>query len=367
MTCGGDGLCRRETTDNCAAINDAGNDSRDANGLCFGSGFIRNFCIVPTDAPRMFGTATLSTSGANIACDATLLGSDGTTLCFIIGKTILITGTVRVNGLNPVVFLGTDSVTIDTGGSIDVASHAPQVGNYGAGGVGAPDCTAALALGGSDDAMMTSGGGGAGGSFLGFGGNGGTGIAATGGARGSVVPPLTTVRGGCPGGGGGNGTAGSGGRGGHGGGAVYLLTGGSLIVRGRINASGAGGTAPTATGGGGGGGTGGFIGLDAKTYVFSNALMIAMGGAGASGATPSVSGVQGYEASTTTTAPGPTPGGSGAGSGGVGGSFAAGGTGGNGGAGGGGGGGGSTGFIGVAGLAGQIPPGAMYAPMPAPM
>jgi hypothetical protein len=370
MTCGGDGLCRSSPTDNCAAINDGGNvDDPDATPICFGHGLIHDFCVtnIPTD--RTFTGGTLMTNDAN--CDATLVQTDGTIACFVIARSITITGVLRVIGPNPIVFLGESSVLIAQGAGIDVSSHAPPTLDFGAGGAMAPGCTSPGLLIGENDPTMSAGGGGAGGSFKNNGGPGGAGVnvqtMVAGGNFGAEIATLTTVRGGCAGGAGGNGSQGSAGLGGLGGGAVYLLSGNALRIYGTINASGAGGGAPKVVGGGGGGGgSGGFIGLDAAVYDFSDAKIFAVGGSGASGANASSPGKVGNEAAGPAS-PGPTNPPSGAGAGGGGGDFANGAGGDPGTNSAGGGGGGSRGFIGIAGLAGMAPVGAQYAPMPAAM
>jgi hypothetical protein len=367
MTCGADGLCRSSSTDNCAAINDAGGDP-DAVKFCFGTGLIRDVCVEPPLVPVTYENGMLSTSDNN--CSFTRVQADGTTLCFFVYTSILFGGNLRVVGPNPAVFVGLTDVTVRAGSTLDVSSKAADV-LPGAGGAGAVGCASALSIAGSGDNQNIAGSGGAGGSFTGFGGVGGDAtygnamvdVIISGGAIGGVVGPLTAVRGGCPGGHGGKGAIGGVfPRGGSGGGAVYLIAGGAVRVHGTINASGAGGDAPTLGGGGGGGGTGGMIGFDAPTYDVSSAKIFAVGGSGASGATASSAGQPGNEPTMPMTA-GTTLAPSGAGIGGGGGDFAAGASGGTAIDGGGGGGGGSTGYIG---FAGALPtdPTAMFAPMP---
>jgi hypothetical protein len=366
MTCGGDGLCRSSPGDKCDVINDAGGGD-DGGKLCFGHGFIRDFCVTPPTTPRQFGTEQLSTLTSN--CSETHEQLDGTTLCFFVYTSIVFSGTLRVTGPNPAVFVGVGDVTVAPGGAIDVSSKSVEV-IAGAGGGEAKGCTPAQSLAGTGDSKMIAGSGGAGGSFTGNGGTGGdanyvdntVAVNIPGGLRGIAFTP-TTVRGGCPGGPGGKGAiAGSFPQGGLGGGAVYLFSRGIVRVHGAINASGAGGGAPSKGGGGGGGGTGGFIGLDAPNYDLVNAIVFAVGGSGASGANAAVDGTAGKEPMMPMSA-GPTPAPIGAGAGGGGADFGLAQNGDNGTDGGGGGGGGGKGFIG---FAGSVPmePTARFAPAP---
>jgi hypothetical protein len=361
MTCGGDGLCRSSPSDDCAAIGDA--SLPDSNQVCVGQGLIKNFCFARPAAPFAPAAGVLMTDVAN--CTTTLMQASGPLLCVFIGTRVSITGTLRVVGSNPVVFVGVDEVSVGMGAILDVSSKVNEVmPGAGASGQG---CAAGSPAGSAGGQV---GGGGAGGTFRSRGGGGGSGIVtssvAGGGASSSALVTVATVRGGCAGSSGGDGTPDSRGVGGLGGGGVYLVSANKISIAGFINASGAGGHGGGITsGGGGGGGTGGFIGLDAPVYdIATDARVFAIGGSGGAGANSSVTGGNGDQADgptppTTTLAP------AGAGSGGAGGATTNGTNGGTATAGGGGGGGGGTGYIGVTNNP-PIPP-MVFAPAPVSM
>lgn len=366
MLCGSDKRCRSSASDVCSTAGDASLDGDGSGGeqICLGTGFIRDFCFPKPQAPFVPGS-TLMTNTAS--CHVTKV-VNGTTLCFFVGSDVVISGTVRVLGLNPVVLVGVNSVQIGPGAILDASSKTVDMTIPGPGGAGAPGCASTFSLTGSTDGTM--GGGGAGGTLGVYGGDGGNGFGGTssvqGGTRATSLLTVTSVRGGCSGGAGGNGLPGTGGLGGYGGGAVYLLSGTQISVAGQINASGSGGfRGRTMNGGGGGGGSGGFIGLDAPIYNVNGGVFYAVGGSGAAGATAAAPGADGKEAMGPMS-PGPTTIMSSAGAGGSGGAVTDGDPGSAGSPGAGGGGGGGTGFIGFAGITSQ-PPGATFAPSPVSM
>jgi hypothetical protein len=210
-------------------------------------------------------------------------------LCVIAGTTISIQATLRATGPNPLVLLASDSITIETGGSIDVGSHRGTNAEFGAG-TGPVEC--------SEGIPPSSGcrlcGGGAGGSFGGLGGTGGKGGNDGNGGAPAAAVLSTSFRGGCPGQDS-RGFAVSKGLQGNGGGAVLLIAGGFIEHAGSINAGGEGGTGGVDSGaGGGGGGSGGMIVLDAPT-ITGDGLIVANGGGGGEGAEDAISGHDGSE------------------------------------------------------------------------
>ncbi|HTR49798.1 MAG TPA: hypothetical protein VMJ10_03760, partial [Kofleriaceae bacterium] len=198
----------------------------------------------------------LDVSAGNIATlpDAsdpcvTYLQTDMTQVCVLAYQAISIRGGVTLTGTIPVVLIGADSVTVDTTGSIDAASHR-------GGGIG-PGSNPSTCTTENGDSSQSGGGGGAGGTFGALsGGSGGNALdmAAAGGLPALPVGPPYTIRGGCSGGAGGAGTGTPAMTGGAGGGAVMLMSSGPITIAGIVNASGAGAAIALASAGGNGGG-----------------------------------------------------------------------------------------------------------------
>lgn len=203
--------------------------------------------------------------------------------CVIVGAGFVLpnTRTIRAYGSRPLVLLSTREMVIN--GTVDVSSNrgaAPK--NVGAGSDPASLCMAGTLVEGDS--------GGYGGSFHGTGGDGGksgTSNTPTAAAALSTFPGV--LRGGCRGGNGArtNVVMAVAGTGGSGGGAVSII-GASILIAGRVNASGAGG----GSGGGGltpfksgagGGGSGGMIVLDTSNVVPGTGLLYANGGGGGEG------------------------------------------------------------------------------------
>lgn len=207
--------------------------------------------------------------------------AEATEACIVGAHMIEISGVLEVYGQRPLVLAAIGDIAVH--GLIDVSTRRSS-SRKGAGAT-YPGCDGGTGVRGAS----SGGGGGAGGSFGRIGGAGGTSGAGTGGStRGAVEPSV--VRGGCDGGNGGGaqGTTEDGGLGGQSGGGVYLLAGGTVMIDGRINASGEGaigGVGRTGYGdGGGGGGSGGLIGIDAATVVLlGGSLLVANGGGGGGG------------------------------------------------------------------------------------
>jgi hypothetical protein len=274
-----------------------GLDTRDAGDVdgvarCFGRagaggmGLI-DVCIDPADAPATLPVrASLSTGDAGDAgnCDLVVEQTDAisTEACVVFAQTIAIANPLEVRGSRPLVLLALETLSVTA--PIDLISRGMTLG---------PGAHHATCVPGSGTGSSLGSGAGAGGSFGGMGGNGGMGGSTTnpGGAAGASAPPISAlaiVRGGCSGGSGGVGQA-PGGSGGGAGGAIYLIAGTSMVIAGRINASGegggpGGGHGTGGAGGGGGGGSGGLIGFDApQIEITSDAVLVANGGGGGGG------------------------------------------------------------------------------------
>lgn len=285
-----------------------------AGGMYGGNGGLLGVCLDMTPPEAFAYAGSIRTSEVLVDggpatpddCAQVVTQGAGPEVCVIAARRIDIAANLRVTGTRPLVLFALDDLVVLADGTIDVSSQR-------AGEVGAGTQTADCGLGAAGGAVGQSGGGGgggAGGTFASLGGTGGAGAAVDGGttvsaAAGGVpfaVPALSFVRGGCRGGSGGDGSAvGSGGGGKPGGGAVYLIAGGSITIRGTVNASGMGGgiggQGGTTSGGGGGGGSGGLIGLDAPTIVIEQtARMVANGGGGGGGGGPTWAGSAGLEA-----------------------------------------------------------------------
>lgn len=256
---------------------------------CYGTGLVRDLCLMPAPTTDLAITADRTVNTAMVGspnCDAIIAQpGGGATLCMITARSIVIDTGVTLKGIgaNPLLLVATDAITVD--GTIDVASRLGMM-MPGAG------ASTSCASGNGNNASVTdgAGGGGAGGSFGSAGGKGGTGRtpgSPTPGGTAAAAQVPTTLSGGCAGGKGGEARGGGGdGAGGNGGGAVYLIAGGSISITGAINASGSGGGAGTAgaqaSGGAGGGGSGGMIGLDAPS-ISSTGEIFANGGSGGGG------------------------------------------------------------------------------------
>jgi hypothetical protein len=258
---------------------DATEDS--AASLCF-DGFTR-VCLqaLPTMPLVVGADMTIDTTAG---CAETTMGTaDG--VCVVAATTIEVSAgaTLRATGPRPLVLLATTSIMIS--GTLDAASHWNGTAGPGANPV-------ACSLGTAPTVTSGSGGGGYGGTFVTIGGDGGDSL--TRGAKG-IAPTTSAVpgslRGGCSGIAGASTNAGAGGAGG---GAVELLAA-SIMVSGRVNASGAGGGAGTSNdSGGGGGGSGGMIVFDTATPAVTGVVM-AQGGGGGGGSGGAGSGTPGAD------------------------------------------------------------------------
>jgi hypothetical protein len=340
LTCGATGYCQGaiECTTASSEI-DATQTQSDAR-YCLGEGFLE---VCFDQAPTNDEVITNAMIDTTVDCSFVVPQPNGPEVCVKLARSWDIRANYRALGARPLALVALDGIRIS--GSLDASS---QLNVIGPGAMTQTGCHPPL-VGGSS-ASTSPGGGGGGGALTGIGGPGGGAGATAGGNGGLPILMIDKLRAGCAGANGGSYMNEGGGVGGLGGGGVYLISGTSIIVTGRINASGSGGNAPLIKKGGSGGGSGGFIGLDAKSYTIDvNARIFAVGGGGSSGGT--------------TTGIGQAGGVSAAGSDGAGGTTAdvatgVGGTGKpvhgmNGGAGttgGGGGGGGSGGFIGAVGM-----------------
>jgi hypothetical protein len=243
---------------------------------CFGS-FVK-VCFttsvdIPT-APVPLNDVNLDTGDLNM-CNQR--NDQAGTYCVVAGAGLVLDAgkTLRAYGNKPLVLLST--TTFQLQGTIDVASYrTPVPANGLASGAGANPLT--LCTGG---AGAQGAGGGFGGSFGGKGGNGEQVDVSAGGTAAGIAASPTSLRGGCPGGDGAL-VASIGGAGGSGGGAVAVIAP-TIMLDGRIDASGAGGRGGAiAKAGAGGGGSGGMIVLDAMT-IMGNGMLYANGGSGAQG------------------------------------------------------------------------------------
>ena len=258
----------------------------DPTGVCYGTGLVRVCFTEPPQGDPMLMSGTVNSDSPLVCSDKVVsggTGAGGTAYCVIGAHTITVPmmQTVTSSGGKPIVFVATDSITID--GTLDFAGHrqtpaTPAGGDWSG-------CNAASA------ASMA--GGGAGGSFAGTGGNGGS-AGGTPAMAGAALAAPTELHGGCAGQ---NGSGGDGaGSRGHGGGGVYLIAVTNISVTGAINASGAGSGSggDSEVGGGGGGGSGGMIGLDAPMLALSGPVF-ANGGGGSSGSSASQHGSSGSD------------------------------------------------------------------------
>ncbi len=361
LVCGAQQLCHAASDGDCpggsgadaAATIDAPPDGPPGT-TCYGDGLMR-LCVLPPMTDLNITTAmTIDTSSC-----ANLFGNTHGTVCVMAARSVTIAANVTVQGTYPLLLLGTDALTVASGGTLEAASHTAATNDVIGAGARAT-CSWAIGNGkGNTGGVALGASGGAGGSFGAAGGGGGASNTFLG-ASAQQATSSTSVVGGCAGGSGGVSGGNGGPAGGAGGGAIYLVTGGTLSISGTINASGAGGHRAGIGNGGAGGGAGGFVGLDAKIYSASTATIFAVGGGGSCGGSTNAAGSTGPEATgpAATGACADTGFGGSGGTGGVG----AGGPGGVGSSdgaslwGGGGGGGGGAGIIAVANLA-QFPAG----------
>lgn len=259
-----------------AAGDGPGDDAPTVDGAsCYG-----HLHICPTSMPpdRSIATKTINTnSDCDVVVDQPSLPQLG--LCVLLGRGILVTGTVKAVGARPLVIVATETLSITMSGAIDVASRNNQT----------PAAAASFSACTGSDGTNTSGndaGGGAGGSFQGNGGDGGDGDVPGGAAAAGLAMPPTFVRGGCKGYKGGIASGAIAYDGGDSGGAVYLVAGTRIDVSGEINASGGGGRGGAIGGngnsGGSGGGSGGLIWLDAPIVSASGKVFANGGGGGGS-------------------------------------------------------------------------------------
>jgi hypothetical protein len=349
-TSGGEGIC---SSDRGGAV-DAGGDAAppgDASacaGMVFTSKFLGSVCLskAPTGPLTLSGSTTINTANVPAgSCTELVPQSGGPALCVLAGTSVQISdgATLRAVGLvpvgstaagtNPLVLIATQNIVVV--GALDVSSHSSDtVGGVPALGAGARTAAGCFATGvdGPPGSGSNGGGGAAGGSFGtqgGVGGNGGNNNQTSHGAPSAATAPGQLV-GGCPGGHGGDGAGGlpSGGAGGNPGGAVYLLAGQSIVVSGKLNASGGGGAGGVngnnSSGGGGGGGTGGLVVLEAPQVSVTGSVFANGGGGGAGGGNVGNGSDFGDPGMDPTVAATPAPGGGGRSGGGNGGPGAAG-------------------------------------------
>lgn len=266
LVCGPHGRCA-SATDDCDAVDAGTTDGAlgDA-AICFGAlpGQEANeVCLASPPAGERIITVPITTSDCSIGMHVMIAGLR---YCVVAAARINVSVSVTATGSDPLLLLATESITIDTFGSIDASTrhNAP----LGAGGNWSGCATGIDA--------STARGGGAGGSFQGAGANGG-------GPGAGVRAPSTLAKafhGGCSGGKSGGSTM----NGGRGGGALFLSAP-RITVRGALAASGQGGEPGGAvSNGGGGGGSGGMITLIGATIeIDSAARLIASGGGGGGG------------------------------------------------------------------------------------
>ena len=236
--------------------------------LCF-DGFTR-VCLQALPAMQRVIASNMELDTAD-GCETTTMGT-AAGVCVIAAMAIEVRSgaTLRAIGSRPLVLLATSSIVV--AGTLDAASHRGSAAGSGASpAAGCGSGTAPTLAGGS-------GGGGYGGTFATVGGDGGESVGR--GAKGvasTTVELPTSLRGGCPGIAGASTNPGAGGAGG---GAVELIAA-SIVVSGRVNASGAGGEAGTLNdSGGGGGGSGGMIVFDAPMLEVTGTMMVQGGGGG---------------------------------------------------------------------------------------
>ena len=244
--------------------------------VCYGpSGWQVCLDVAPTAAVALPATLDTDKSGLCLkdqpASWTAALQPDA---CFVVGDTMTM-ASLAATGSRPLVIVARSQINVMA--LLDVASHRSNL-IVGAGS-GPTDCKPFGRSPGNGQ-PNGGGGGGAGGSFMFRGADGGSGDALNhqgGQAADADIGPPTRLRGGCPG------QPGNGGAptdGGAGGGAVYLVSGGTISISGKIDASGAGGGGGDATDGGGGGGSGGTIVLYASSITTSSATVLIVNGGG---------------------------------------------------------------------------------------
>lgn len=246
-------------------------DARSSSCYGTGAGFVPAFCPAANEIPLGALDALFVDTDT---CAITRTQSDNSEVCVLFVEQVELGSTLRASGSRPLVIVATTSITVSTGGRVDVSSSAAGIGANGD-----QKCDPAQSKG-ADGRLMFGGGGGAGGSSASAGGAGATGnnTVFAGGQPAATIAPMT-IRGGCPGGAGGGGSL-VGPRGGSGGGAVYLIAGDSITIAGTIAAYGGGGIGGGIWAGGGGGGAGGFVGLDARRVELAASARIRVGGGG---------------------------------------------------------------------------------------
>jgi len=247
---------------------DAPRDAPPDAAACFG--LFERICLQSAPSmPLPITSPTMIDTGTSPLCAPIMSGPDA---CVLVGTTISIEATLRATGPRPLVLLASNSITILSAGSVDVASHRGAVPETGAG-ADFTGCPAGIAPG------LRAGG--AGGSFTGAGGTGGMSVTGGNGGVPGTGGPLIGLRGGCSGQ---DGDGSMHGNRGHGGGFVLLMAVGAIDHAGVITAAGEGGTGAAANAaGGGGGGAGGMIVLDAPA-ISGSGLILANGGGGGEGA-----------------------------------------------------------------------------------
>ena len=243
---------------------------------CFGDGAFRVCLTDVTPGPAVTLPATLNTTN-DALCLATVpasfwaMSSAQPDSCVIVAESITVE-TTRVTGNRPLVLVAVTGLTIN--GILDLSSKRGSSDGPAANGA----CTPPSPLPGG----TAGGGGGPGGSFQTRGGNGGAGDdpAAPPTSSPAIIAFPELLRGGCRGTrAGGTGAV----EGGSAGGAAYLVAGGTMIMTGIVNASGAGAISGPALAGGSGGGSGGMVVMWAAELQTTGARIVANGGGGASG------------------------------------------------------------------------------------
>ncbi|MGE5186750.1 MAG: hypothetical protein ACM31C_32070 [Acidobacteriota bacterium] len=279
--------------------------------MCFGPPGAFQLCLstIPTNQTMLNGNTIDTEACSGDAQNENTMQLGGVTVCVIAGGTITVAGTVQAIGANPLVLVAVQSITIQQGATLSVASKSDASNAIRGASANDSSCTPMTAMFGAS--ANGGGGGGAGASFGGAGmaGGAGTSGASAGGTAGTAASAVTTLRGGCEGGDGGdssNGSPGGGGAGGDSGGALYVATQGMLTIAGTVTASGAGGYGAAASKrGGGGAGSGGLIVIAAHSLTMpSTGIVIANGGAGGGGSSNSVDGTTGANATTLAAAAG---------------------------------------------------------------
>ncbi len=329
LTCGTDNLCTSGIA--CNQLTQDAPDRIDAPAVdapiapdgttCYGAGLVV-YC--PPALPPSLTITTgvnerVDTSlavGSTLNCTEIIATAGGVEVCVVAADIVTIDGTLTATGARPLVLFGRTRVQVS------------GLVNLSAGGAGASKTCSSMP-GTEQQTVGGIAGGGAGGSLRGSGGQGGAaGLAMHAPPGPTIGLPLGTLRGGCAGGEGGrNLQLVDGGLPGAGGGAVYVLSGGPLLISGSINASGGGGRAggmqalATGTSGGGGGGSGGVIVLEAPSIALQAGGFLVAEGGGGGGGSNNVAGEDGHPpllASPMLRARGGTAGGAASGAGGAG-------------------------------------------------